>query len=504
MQDRNEIIKNFAGIALSTGLAIATQGSSNLILGTLSGMAGGIATNYIAKVEFNKIKKLLNQTDPSDLNHDLQKIIIQALEWAILNIQILYKKEALDKVQIEELNEFSKSLIEDVKILNTQLSKKGGSFYKIIEKQENEQVVFKTFDLKVDTFPIIYNDKPYNEFFKKHFTSNLQLCFGELLKNVKNRPALIAYQREIYQSLESNIDRVISQNKKILEALTQQEDKEPTIKENEKWVVVKDKISNKSLNAVTPEFENLLNSRLSNIKQDTELLIDTTSDIKNEIERVKGITVGLGKELKKNWIAKKKVWILSLFLIATLIITGLTYKLNTAPIQMNVGLNIDKNIKVHPEYPKLSKEARLRFYFPQENIEKEVTFNNEIILSEISSKLKNSKIKIELIDDYWKLSNDSIIIHETAEQLTIQPNTRLANLSGKVTSRDLQELIHNAKIIIDGLETRTDKNGEFDLTMPLKLRKPNYIIRVEKEGYIFKEKYGVPNDYIEILISKKN
>lgn len=504
MQDKNEIIKNFAGIALSTGLAIATQGSSNLILGTLSGMAGGIATNFIANVEFNKIKKLLKETDPSDLNHDLQKIIIQALEWAILNIQILYKKEALNKLQIEELNEFSKSLIEEVKILNTQLSKKGESFYKTIEKPKNEQVVFKTFDLKVDTFPVIYNDKPYNKFFKKHFTSNLQLCFGELLKNEKNRPALIAYQREIYQNLDTNIDRVISQNEKILKTLTQQEDKEPTIKENEKWVVVKDKISNKSLNAVTPEFENLLHSRLSNIKQDTELLIDTTSDIKNEIERVKGITVGLGKELKKNWIAKNKVLILSLFAIAALAITGLTYKLNTTPFQMNIGLDIDKNIKVHSEYPKLSKEARLRFYFPQENIEKEVTFNNEIILSEISNDLKNSKIKIELIDDYWKLSNNSIIINDTIIQLSRQPNDRLANISGKVISRNLQELIHNAIIKVDGLETSTNKNGEFSLNIPIELRKPDYIIRAEKEGYLSKEKYGVPNDHIEILISKKN
>ena len=42
-----------------------------------------------------------------------------------------------------------------------------------------------------------------NLFFKENFTSNLQLCFGELLKNKANRPALIAYQREVYQNLDS-------------------------------------------------------------------------------------------------------------------------------------------------------------------------------------------------------------------------------------------------------------------------------------------------------------
>ena len=170
---------------------------------------------------------------------------------------------------------------------------------------------------------------------------------------------------------------------------------------------------------------------------------------------------------------------------------------------MNISLKIKDNIKVHPEYPELSKEARVRFYFPSENIEKEVTFNNEIIITDISNNLKSTKCKVELIDGYWEFINDSITINNTTTLLNIKPNDKLANISGKVLSRDLQELISNARIKINGLDTKTDKNGEFTLIMPLEFRKPNYILRVEKEGYISKEKYCVPNDFVEILISKK-
>jgi hypothetical protein len=99
---------------------------------------------------------------------------------------------------------------------------------------------------------------------------------------------------------------------------------------------------------------------------------------------------------------------------------------------------------------------------------------------------------------------DSITINKTATLLNIKPNDKLANISGKVLSRDLQELIQNVKIIVNGLDTKTDKNGEFTIKIPLELRKPNYILRVEKEGYLSKEKYCVPNDFVEILISKKN
>ena len=504
MQRKKEIIRNFAGIAFTTGLAISTQGSANLVLGALSGIAGNIASNFIEKVEFNKIKTLLQKTDPSDLNHDLQKIIIKAIEWSVLNIQILYKKEELNKQQIADLEKFTKSLIDEVKVLESFLSENDDKIYQIIEKPNNDDEILKTFDLKVNDFPVINSNNSYKVFFKKHFTSNLQLCFGELLKNENNRPALIAYQREVYQSLDNKIDKVILQNEEFIKTLASNQERGTVLESNKNWEKVKEKAIKIPLDKVNSEFLILLDEQLSEIKKDTELLIDITTGIKDDITKIKGITKGISVELNKNWIAKNKVWIISLFIIITLIIVGMVYKINTVPFQMNIVLEIKDNIQVHPEYPELSKEARVRFYFPKESIEKEVTFNNEIILSGISNNLKKTRCKVELIDDYWEFITDSITINKTAILLNIKPNDKLANISGKVISRDLQELIQNAKIIVNGLNTKTDKNGEFTIKIPLELRKPNYILRVEKEGYLSKEKYCVPNDFAEILISKKD
>lgn len=504
MRNKTEIAKNFAGFALTTGLAIITQGQSNLILGTLSGIAGGLATGYIDKFEFNKIKKLLKDTDPSELNHDLQKLIINALEWTILNIEILYKKDnsTLNSSQIKELDTFTKSLIEEVKILNTNITT-SEPVYKTIEAKENTEKIFKTFDLKVDTFPIINQNKPYNTFFKNQFTSNLQLCFGELLKNEKNRPAFIAYQREVYQNLETNLDKVISQNEKILEALSNREEQETTKTENKKWETVKYELKKENHSTINPEFEALINTQIASVKQDTELLIDITSNIKDELERLKGITVGIRKDLKQNWIAKNKVWVFALLSIFILVIASLVYVIKTAPFQMNVGISIDQSLNIHPEYPKPSTESRLRFYLPDGNIDKELTFNNEITLTHLPHQLLNKTFKVELNDAYWQLINDSITLNKTTAQIKIKPNNRLANLFGKVQSRNLQNLIANAKITVDGISTLTDANGEFKISMPLHLRKQDYTIRAEKEGYWAKEKYGVPNDNIDILLTNK-
>ena len=169
---------------------------------------------------------------------------------------------------------------------------------------------------------------------------------------------------------------------------------------------------------------------------------------------------------------------------------------------MNVGIMLDNSLEIHSEYPKLSEEARVLFYFPSETKEKEITFSNEIILSELSSNLKKLACEIELVDNYWEFVNDSMVLDNKAALLLIKPNEVLSEIKGKVISRDGQTLINNAKIIVDNIITYTNELGEFYIKVPINLRRIYYVIRVEKEGYISKEKSYVAGDAIEILISK--
>lgn len=503
MNEKLAILKNIAGFTITTGLSIATQGSSNLIIGALSGIAGGISNNFFDKLEFNKIKNLLQETDPSDLNHDMQKIIVQAVEWAILNIQILYKKELTDPTQKKELKVFTKSLLEEVKLLKKTINEKGDNIYKVIEGPTSKNDLLKSFDINVEGLPTINKDNSYKTFFIEQFEPNLKLCFGELLKDEKNRPALIAYQREVYKNLNQSIEKVINQNELILKKLDDKQEKETIVKNNVKWKQVSEKVSKSNLNQITPEFQASIDNQLDSIKKDTQLLVDITGEIRDEVGKIKGITKEFSKELNQNWISKNKVVIFTIFAIISLCIIGLVYKMKTAPFQMNVVIEIDKALTIHPEYPKPSKDAHVLFYFPSETKEKEITFSNEIVITELSNKLKKSKCKIELVDNYWEFVNDSIQIDNKAMLLLIKPNEVLSEIKGKVISRDGQNLIENAKIIVDSISTRTNDLGEFYIKVPLNLRRIDYVIRVEKEGYISKEKSYVSGDAVEILISKK-
>lgn len=500
MHNKKELFKNIARIALTTGLAITTQGSSSLILGTLNGIVGGLANSYLDKIEFSKISELFHDTDPSDLNHDLQKLVVKAVEWSIKNIEILYKKGLTDKTQIKEVKNYTKKLLDEVHVLNGILAEKDDSIYKDIEHPENAEELLNIFDLKVEAFPIINPDKPYKDFFKNHFTSNLQLCFGELLKKESNRPALIAYQREIYQNIDKGLDKIINQNDKILEKLTENDEKKTYRQRNEEWKEVKEDVKNTKLDRINPEFEASLNNQLASISQNTELLIDMSGQIIDDLEKVKGVTKSFSKDLKQNWISKNKVWVFLVISIALLAIMGLLYIIKTSPFQMNVGVAIDDSITVHPNYPALSDTARIRFYFPEETKEKEVTFSNEIIISNLSDKLKGTRSKVELLDRYWKLSKDSITLKKGLISINIRPNEALSEIKGRVQSRNGQTLLKDVLIKVDNLQISTDEYGKFLLEVPVDLRRIKYVLRIEKDGYATKEVEYIAGSEMEIRL----
>ena len=146
MDSKKEILKNFAGLALTTGLAIATQGRTELAMGVLNGISGNLASSFIEKTDYTKIKNLLNDTDPSDLNHDLKKLIIKSVEWAIKNIQFLYKKDLEDQEQIKHLQYFTENLLQEVKVLNDSLVEGEDQLYGIVEGAGNSNEIFSKFD----------------------------------------------------------------------------------------------------------------------------------------------------------------------------------------------------------------------------------------------------------------------------------------------------------------------------------------------------------------------
>ena len=236
------------------------------------------------------------------------------------------------------------------------LSEKPDSIYQEIEASNDSDKIFKIFDLNVDEFPVINPDIPFNSFFKDQFKPNLQLCFGELLKSEEHRPALIAYQREVYQTINNKIDQVANQNKKVLKQLEEsgkQDKQKQYVKSIDQLSRIKGKISKGSGINILPEFLEIINSQNQTIEQNTKLLIDTTGRLEEDVTELKGISKGFLKVLNKNWISKNKVLTASIITFLLIVIAGFSYNYITAPFNTVINIDISPELEIHPNYPPL-------------------------------------------------------------------------------------------------------------------------------------------------------
>ena len=484
MDNHTKLYSSIAGATIMTGLSLATYGSSGIVLGVLNGIAGNLAAAYIEKTEYKKIKKLINNAKPDELNHDLQKLIIKASTWASKNIEILYKENLSNKHQVKELERFTKRLKNEFELLKYILDEDDESIVKIVKKRNNTEV-FEKLHLSNIQLPIINPIKPYNQFFKDHFEKHFKLCFSELLKKNENRPAYIAYQKAVYDNLTESIEKVIEQNNLILAKLDVKQSKSLS-QENQEWRNIKEYSTTLDFNQQKQLFDDSL-------KETNEKL---NEELKADILEIKKITGAFLYELKSNWFEKNRIYTYSIIATFIIICCVLGYKIYTTPFTSTFKIQVAKNIQVHPEYPELTENAHLSFSLPNGTVKREINTSEDISLNNLKSKFYNKKIGVRLDDKYWKLTTDSTKLSDKAQVLFIKPNDFMSEIRGVVYARNINKtILKDAVVKVGNLQTKTDINGEFILKIPFSERKIFHSIRISKEGYLTSNFEYISNDF---------
>lgn len=453
-----KILLNIGKIVAGTAFTLATHGTGNIVLGVLNEMALGILPSLLQDTKFSELKNALipNKNLETD---GLQKISNEAVILAIKSITEQYKGRLQKKEQRSELKQATTNLIKSIK------QSKEISWENI--DSENSTHSLELFNTEIQKLPIIDTRNPYPAFFKEKFEKTIQLCFDNLLK--ENESAWKEYKNETDKNLKSNIAKILEQQDFILQGLSST--KKKLIRED------LEKISTSNLN-----YEKAFDEHFEQLHRENKDIYDTVQTILNN---------------------QKKTMLASFAIIGLLIfiIGAGAYYIYSLPFQINISIEKNKEVNIHSQYPKLSKEARLRFYFPKNTIEKQVTFSNEILVNDIAKALKGKSIKIELIDEYWQTSQDSLQLENGNVTVPIQPNAKLATVTGTVKDR-FGNAITNATVKVEGLTTKTDIDGYYIFTIPIALRKPKYDIRIEKQGFIAGDYEYYAGTAKEIRLSK--
>ncbi len=267
-KELKEITHSFGGAALLTGAACVTYAIGGpLVQSVFGGILTNISSNLVEKAEYQKVKELVFAPNPSDLNHDIAKLVSKAMVWALKNIRLLYRRKIDFSFLKDDVDKVIEGLIAEIENLNNanflegQLGVIDGVNYSDV--QSILEVYFK--DL-----PVVNPIHPFPDFFHEKFLENFQLCFGELLKMDKHKKARIAYTRFLQTTMLRNLNLSLANDAVILAEIK-------SLRES----IVHIDVENQS-----EKIKGRLDIVVSPIRENIDILIDHTGQILEKVERL--------------------------------------------------------------------------------------------------------------------------------------------------------------------------------------------------------------------------
>jgi hypothetical protein len=182
-------------------------------------------------------------------------------------------------------------------------------------------------------------------------------------------------------------------------------------------------------------------------------------------------------------------------------VLGATIYLRSQPFDATVFLKPDPSLKLQSNYPAF-KGGELSIYINNKEEKKEILSNGEVVFKQLAASSKGEKVAIKIISDNWQLETDSIFLGKVVN-LKIVPDGSLAVITGNIKNNS-GETIENVNIRIGNDTTiASDNNGIFNIMLPAKFQKSNYILLFQKDGYQpLKEYYYPKSGNIDIRLKK--
>jgi hypothetical protein len=197
-----------------------------------------------------------------------------------------------------------------------------------------------------------------------------------------------------------------------------------------------------------------------------------------------------------------------LFVILAVLIDILNY-INLSPnsdnsLQLTVFVTDIKGNAV------LENQGRLHIPIGNRALNELIGVNGRTNFPDINAKYKGDTIIIGLQADGWEIADgkNTFIFDGRPIGLKVKNDGGMGIISGIVKSRDGQEMIGGAKLLVNAdTSTLSNLNGVFKLILPesmwVKNASDHYELTVIKEGYETMTFYYFPRTYAEIRLTKK-
>ena len=484
MNNKKELL-SIAGILATTSLAVVSGGLVNpAALNILSSVGGNVgaslAAHFMGGLSPAKVKRLFIDVHPNDLNHSIKKLFVESIKDALDNIGILFAETQSSKIEKEEAKKLIKSLqkhLPELFFRTNALKFDEAEIKHFLYDKEKEEMVCKFIEKQFSEFGIT---EPFKSFLTKNLPAQIQLCFGEGLKDPANQHAWIAFQRMLTEEIRNDIKQIADTQKSIKDDLsdlkfTKSGFSKGQIEEIRQFINL---LNDKKL--IEVKIKNSVDKSLQSIEAKANEIIQITTKTQLTVDELKNIVEKIKRQNRTHFIF--------LFtLTACLLIAGVfsIYKVMNQPFTTTLSVYGWEN---EPQNP-LEGKGALVLTLGDKTEKAEINRQGEAVFKGIMPQFNGKTVTVQLTDT----ENEPYFLTDSIIKIEKNGNTRiqvllngLAQFEGKIVEivGENRVGVSDATVYVNDLFTKTDKRGYFIIDIPENKQKREQYVEISKNGYI--------------------
>jgi hypothetical protein len=363
-------------------------------------------------------------------------------------------------------------------------------------EKEHEDVIVNFIEKQFAEFEIA---DPFKSFLAQNLPAQIQLCFGEGLKDPANQNAWIAFQRMLMEEIRNDIKQIADTQQSIKDDLSDLKfEKSGFSKEQVKEIHQLVSILNNK-NLIEVKIKDSVNQTLESIESKANEIIKITTETNITVAQLKTM---LEKIDRQNRTTHAIIYTLAVLLL--LAGAFVIYKIINQPFTTTIQLCGWEGEHQNP----LDGKGTLILTLGDKTEKAEINRQGEAIFKGILPEYNGKTVSIYLIDtenEPYYLTDSVIQIFKNKKS---EIGVRLAGLE-KFEGVIVDENgigIADATIFIAGMKEKTDENGYFLIEIPTEKQKLTQEIEIVKEHYLPYRNIAMPmtNDACRIVLPYNN
>ena len=494
MKITKQNLTSVAGLLATTSLAVVTGGLANPVL---TNIAAGLTTNFLSNLTPAKIKKMFVDVHPNDLNHSIKKLFVASINDALNNILILFSETQVsdsEKKQAKQLIKTLQKQVPDMFLSSNQIHLEEPEIKHFLYDKGKEEMVCGIIEKHFSDFGMT---EPFKNFLSQNLPAQLQLCFGEGLKDPANHNAWVAFQRMLMEEIRSDIKGIADTQQSIKDDLsdlkfTKSGFSKKQIEEVHELVKI---LNDKKL--IEVKIKNGLDESLKSLESKANEVIKITTKTQITVEELKTL-------VEKSNRQKEKDRIIIYILAACLFIAGafIGYNVVKKPFTTTVKVVGWESEQHNP----LNGKGSIVLTLGDKMEKAEISRQGEAIFKSVPSKYDGKMVTAHLTDTEGEpyFLPDSMIKIQKNNTTKVQVLLRgLEKLQGTVFDNVSGEGVPEVMVTVAGISGITDSSGYFSIDIPIEKQRQEQKIVISKEGYESKrETISMTGEYNVVLRRK--